>query len=119
MVKILIAGGRCAIGGRDYSLQKNVNNLVIGMGSEPADLILSAAQRKYFVPYASEDNYKSEFLKILEEERPDLVHFQNDLEIYHASLIRDEILATGVKSLCHRTKSLIHAFISINHTGHS
>lgn len=98
MVKILIAGaGGAPSEGVIYSLQKNVNNVVIGMGSEPADLVLSAAQRKYFVPYASEDNYKAELLKILEEERPDLVHFQNDLEIYHASLIRDEILATGVK----------------------
>jgi carbamoyl-phosphate synthase large subunit len=36
-------------------------------------------------------------LQILETEKPDLVHFQNDLEIYHASLLREEIKSTGTK----------------------
>lgn len=98
MAKILIAGaGGAPSEGVIFSLQKNSKNVVIGMGSEPTDLILSAAQRKYFVPYANDDRYQLELIKILEKERPDLVHFQNDLEIYHASSIRKEILATGVK----------------------
>ena len=75
----------------------NPNNNVIGMGSEPADLILSRVNRKYYIPYANTANYKDRLLNILEQEKPDLVHFQNDLEIFHASLIRDEILSTGTK----------------------
>lgn len=33
----------------------------------------------------------------MENEKPDLVHFQNDLEIFEASKIRDKIIATGTK----------------------
>lgn len=67
------------------------------MGSEPTDLILSHAKRKYCVPYANAPEYKDALLKVLNYEKPDLAHFQNDLEVYHASLMRDDILATGTK----------------------
>lgn len=36
-------------------------------------------------------------LSVLNSEKPDLIHFQNDLEIYHASLIREDIMETGTK----------------------
>ncbi len=98
MPKILIAGaGGAPSEGVIFSLQKNINNSVIGMGSEPADLVLSAAKKKYYVPYANDENYRDALMRILEVEKPDLVHFQNDLEIFHASLIRDEIISTGVR----------------------
>lgn len=96
--KILIAGaGGAPTEGVVYSLQLNSENDVIGMGSEPADLILSKVNRKYYVPYANTASYKDRLLNILKNEKPDLVHFQNDLEIFHASLIRDQILSTGTK----------------------
>ena len=98
MKKILIAGaGGAPTEGVIFSLRKNPNNYVIGMGSEPTDLILSKAHKKYYVPYANTNEYKDKLLSILNKEKPDLVHFQNDLEIYHASLIRDDITATGTK----------------------
>lgn len=99
MAKILIAGagGAPSEGVINSLLQSKENFEVIGMGSEPTDLILSHAKRKYCVPYANTPEYKDELLKILNKEKPDLAHFQNDLEIYHASLIRDDILATGAK----------------------
>jgi carbamoyl-phosphate synthase large subunit len=67
------------------------------MGSEPTDLILSAAKKKFYIPYANDPLYKDSLLDLLAREQPDFVHFQHDLEIYHASLFRDEILATGTK----------------------
>ena len=98
-MKILIAGagGAPSEGVIKSLLRSKKGEEIIGMGSEPTDLILSAAKRKYLVPYANEPNYKEELLKILNIEKPDLVHFQNDLEIFEASLIRDEILSTGTK----------------------
>jgi hypothetical protein len=97
--KILIAGagGAPSEGVINSILGAKRREIVIGMGSEPTDLVLSAAKKKYFVPYANQPEYKSSLLKILDAEKPDLLHFQNDLEIYHASLMRDEILATGTK----------------------
>lgn len=98
MKRILIAGaGGAPTEGVIFSLLKNPNNYVIGMGSEPTDLILSKAHKKYYIPYANTAEYKDKLLAILNKEKPDLVHFQNDLEIYHASLIRKDIEATGAK----------------------
>ncbi|EGR0413218.1 carboxylate--amine ligase [Vibrio cholerae] len=98
MYKILIAGaGGAPTEGVVFSLLKNPNNYVIGMGSEPTDLVLSKSHKQYYVPYANSPDYKKRLLEILNKEKPDLVHFQNDLEIYHASLIREDIEATGTK----------------------
>lgn len=99
MKKILIAGcgGAPSEGVVNSLLRCNKRDEIIGMGSEPTDLVLSHATRKYLVPYADAPNYKNELIKILEKEKPDLVHFQNDLEIYEASKIRKDIEATGTK----------------------
>lgn len=98
-MKILIAGagGAPSEGVINSLLKSRKGECVIGMGSEPTDLVLSNAERKYYVPYANSPEYKSALLKILNEEKPDLIHFQNDLEVFHASLIRQDITQTGVK----------------------
>lgn len=100
MKKILIAGagGAPSEGVINSLLKSKKNENIIGMGSEPTDLVLSAAQEKYYVPYADAPEYKEALLKILNQIKPDLVHFQNDLEIFHASKFRDEINATGAKT---------------------
>jgi len=99
MKKILIAGcGGAPSEGVVKSLLKcETGDEIIGMGSEPTDLVLSKAKRKYVMPYADSKNYESELLKLLNYEKPDLVHFQNDLEIFEASKFRDKITATGTK----------------------
>lgn len=99
MAKILIggAGGAPSEGVINSLLRSAKHEEIIGMGSVPSDLVLSAAKRKYIVPYANTSEYKDELLKVLNKEKPALVHFQNDLEIYHASLIRDDIQETGTK----------------------
>lgn len=98
MKKILIggAGGAPSEGVIKSLLRSDKQETVIGMGSEPTDLVLSAALRKYIVPYANQPAYKDALMKILRKERPDFIHFQNDLEIFHASLIRDDIMSEGV-----------------------
>jgi len=98
MRKILVAGaGGAPTEGVVASLLKNPNNHVIGMGAEPMDVILSKAHKKYYVPYANTNEYKDKLLDTRNKEKPDLVHFQNDLEIFHSSLIREDIKATGTK----------------------
>jgi carbamoyl-phosphate synthase large subunit len=98
--KILIAGagGAPSEGVINSLLMSKKHETIIGMGSEPTDLVLSNAEKKYCIPYANAPNYKEELLKILQAEKPDLVHFQNDLEIFHASNIREDIHAIGVKT---------------------
>lgn len=98
MNKILIAGaGGAPSEGVINSLVRLNEEEIIGMGSEPTDLVLSAAARKYYVPYANTNEYKDELLKIIRKEKPSLIHFQNDLEIFYASQLRDVIQNEGVK----------------------
>jgi hypothetical protein len=99
MAKILItgAGGAPSEGVIKSILAGQKQETVIGSGSEPTDLVLSVASKKFYVPYADTPEYKASLLNILNTEKPDLIHFQNDLEIYQASLIRDDIMATGTK----------------------
>ncbi len=99
MAKIIIAGagGAPSEGVIDSLLLSKKTEEVIGMGSEPTDLILSAASKKYVIPYANDPTYEEKLFKLINHEKPDLIHFQNDLEIFEASSIRDKILNTGVK----------------------
>jgi hypothetical protein len=98
MKKILIggAGGAPSEGVINSLLQSPKKEIILGMGSEPTDIVLSKASRKFYVPYANTPDYKSALLELLYNERPDLIHFQNDLEIFHASAFRNEINSLGV-----------------------
>lgn len=97
IILIAGAGGAPSEGVINSILRGRKQEIVIGMGSELTDLVLSAASRKFYVPYANKPDYKTRLLQILNTEKPDLVHFQNDLEIFRASQIRDDIQATGTK----------------------
>ncbi len=107
MPKILVggAGGAPSENVIRSLLESGDGDEVIGMGSEPSDLICSSAKRKYLVPYAYEKSYKDTLNKLLKREKPDLIHFQHDIEILEASKLRAGILKTGVKLFmpCHAT----------------
>jgi len=99
MSKILIggAGGAPSEGVINSLLRSDTPETIIGIGSEPSDLVLSNAHKKYYVPYANAPEYPDSLVRILKAEKPDLVHFQNDLEVFYASKYRDAIEATGTK----------------------
>jgi len=100
MKKILIAGagGAPSEGVINSLLRSEKKEIVLGMGSEPTDLVLSNAHKKLFIPYADTSGYKNALLALLQNEQPDLIHFQNDLEVFHASLFRDDIHNLGVRT---------------------
>lgn len=100
MTKILIAGagGAPSEGVINSLLKSRKQEQILGMGSEPTDLALSNASEKYFIPYADSVSYKPELISLLQRIQPDLIHFQNDLEIFHASQFRNEIHMLGVKT---------------------
>lgn len=99
MNKILIggAGGTPSEGVIKSLLKSTDKEEIIGMGSIPTDLVLSNVKKRYLVPFANDENYKKELMKVLFEEKPSLLHVQNDLEVYQISLMRDEILDMGIK----------------------
>lgn len=97
MKKILIggAGGAPSEGVINSLLKSGKKEIIIGMGSELTDLVMSNASRKLYIPYADSPEYKAALLNLLKLEKPNLLHFQNDLEIYYASLFRSDIVKTG------------------------
>lgn len=99
MSKILIsgAGGAPSENVIRSWLACEKNETIVGMGSEPFDLMLSRAEKKYVVPYAIDKNYEKKLLTLLNTEKPNLVHFQNDVEILEASKLREKILSTDTK----------------------
>ncbi len=100
MKKILIAGaGGPASEGVIRSLLDSKENFnVIGMGADSSDLILSRSSTKYLVPKADEINYALSLEKILETENPDLIHAQNDREVFEISKLRELIHSYGTKT---------------------
>ncbi|HXH41211.1 MAG TPA: carboxylate--amine ligase, partial [Thermoanaerobaculia bacterium] len=100
MPKILITGaGSVQSNGVIKSLLKNPGpgEDVIGTGSDPMDLALCTAVRKYLVPYSTKPGYREALLKVLALERPDMIHFQHDVELYEAMKFRAEIEALGIR----------------------
>ena len=97
MKKILIAGcgGAPSQGVVRSLLRCEKNDEVIGMGSQPTDLFLSRAKRKYVVPRDRQG------VRGVAAERlahaAGIVHFQNDLEIFEASKLRSAITQAGPK----------------------
>jgi hypothetical protein len=99
-MKILIAGagGAPSEGVINSLLKSKKKETIIGMGSEVTDLVLSKAEEKFYIPNSDSLDYKKSLIDLLKQEKPDLIHFQNDLEIFYASLFRDEINELGVKT---------------------
>lgn len=101
MPKIIItgAGSAQANGVINCLLMANDGDEIIGLGSDPTDLMMSRAHKKYLMPHSREENYKAAMLRIIEIEKPDMIHFQHDAEISVALRFRDEIVSKGVKML--------------------
>jgi carbamoyl-phosphate synthase large subunit len=98
MAKIMIGGaGGAPSEGVIYSLMRSNSHHIIGVGSDPSDLILSQAGEKYLVPQANHPDYEDRLLSLIAKVRPDLVHFQNDAEIFVASQLREKIQALGTR----------------------
>lgn len=98
MKKLLIGGaGGAPTENVIHSLKVSEKEEIIGMGSEPYDMMLSMADRKYQVPYATEPNYKKRLFQILSMEKPDFIHCQNDIEIKEISGLRKDICDKGTK----------------------
>ena len=72
---------------------------VIGLGSDQYDLMMCKAHKKYLMPHSSDKKYKDSLIKALYTERPDMIHFQHDAELFVALKFKDEIDALGVKML--------------------
>lgn len=99
MKKILLggAGGAPTENVVQALRQSETKEYLIGVGSEPYDMVLSGTDIKYQLPYAVESNYKKILFDVLKKEKPDFAHFQNDIEIREVSRIREEIENFGVK----------------------
>ena len=99
--KIIITGAGSAQANGVINCLKMANDgeEIIGLGSEPTDLIMCSADKKYLMPHSKNSEYKVALLNVLVKEKPSMIHFQHDYEIFKALEFRDEIEALGVKML--------------------
>lgn len=99
--KIVITGAGSAQSNATINclLMANDGEELIGPGADPVDLMFCRAHRRYLVPHAKQAGHKETLLKLLEIEKPDMIHFQHDLEVWKALQFREEIESTGVKML--------------------
>lgn len=102
MAKIVVTGAGSAQsnGVINCLLKDKEDDLeIIGLGSDRYDLMLSKAHKKILMPHSTKPEYKEKLLKVLKIEKPDMIHFQHDKELFIASKFRNEIESTGVKFL--------------------
>ncbi|OPZ78066.1 MAG: carbamoyl phosphate synthase-like protein [Alphaproteobacteria bacterium ADurb.Bin438] len=101
MAKIFITGAGSAQsnGVINCLLKEGDKNEVIGLGSDKYDLMLSKAHKRYLMPHSTKPEYKEKLLSLLNKEKPDMIHFQHDKELFMALKFREEIEATGVRML--------------------
>lgn len=99
--KIVITGAGSAQSNATINclLMANDDEEIIGPGADPVDLMFCHAHKRYLVPHAKQAGHKEALLKLLEIEKPDMIHFQHDLEVWKALQFRDEIESLGVKML--------------------
>lgn len=102
MAKIFVTGAGSAQSNGVINcllMDKDGGDEIVGLGSDQYDLMLCKAHKKILMPHSTKPEYKEKLLKVLNAEKPDMIHFQHDKELFIASGFRDEIAATGVKFL--------------------
>ncbi len=101
MAKIVVTGAGSAQsnGVINSLLLADEGDFLIGLGSDVFDLMLCNAHKKYLVPHSTRSEYKEFLLEVLAKEKPDMIHFQHDLELFMALKFRDAIEQLGVKML--------------------
>lgn len=99
--KIVITGAGSAQSNATINclLMANDGEEIVGPGADPVDLMFCRAHKRYLVPHAKQAGHKQALLKLLEIEKPDMIHFQHDLEVWKALQFREEIEDLGVKML--------------------
>ena len=80
-------------------LMGGCNEEVVGLGSDAVDLMFCRAHRRIIMPHSREPIYRDILLRVLDSERPDMLHFQHDAELAVALKFREEIENTGVRML--------------------
>ena len=94
MIKKIILGssGGPATEGVFNSLNEtNDSEEIVGIGSNINDLLTSNIPKKYLFPPASSEKYIDTLNKLIIEENPSFLHFQNDFELFEISKNRTKI----------------------------
>jgi len=84
MKKIVVTGAGSAQsnGVINCLLMEDRGEEIIGIGSDPYELVMCNAHRKILFPHSRSEIYKATLLEFLNAEKPDFIHFQHDLELY-------------------------------------
>jgi carbamoyl-phosphate synthase large subunit len=86
-----LGAGGAAANGFSRCLRKAGGYYLVGTNSNPHDIELAETDETHLVPHSSEDGYRPEILRLVDELDIDLVHAQPDPEVYELSCMRDRV----------------------------
>ena len=72
---------------------------IIGPGSDPIDLMFCKAHQRFLLPHSKDGQHRDELLNLISKTKPDMIHFQHDLELWKSLQFKNEIESLGVKML--------------------
>lgn len=98
-MKRLLVGGAGGTPSNNFiqSIRESKEKLfIIGMTSDPYDLCKADVEKKHLVPNANEKDYYFILKDIVEENKPEFIHVQNDFEVLAVSRFRDKLKKMNV-----------------------
>lgn len=69
---------------------------IMGMTADPYDLCKANVDKRFLVPFSYEKDYYSVLEHIIEENSPEFIHVQNDIEVLAISKFRKNLKKMGV-----------------------
>ena len=96
MAKIFVTGAGSAQSNGVVNcllMDKDSGDEIVGLGSDQYDLMLCKSHKKILMPHSTKPEYKEKLLKVLNAEKPDMIHFQHDKELFIAENDEKEMLA--------------------------
>lgn len=107
-MKRLLVGGAGGTPSNNFiqSIRKSEKLFIIGMTSDPYDLCKADVEKRHLVPYATETDYYYILKEIIEEDKPEFIHVQNDFEVLSISKFRNKLKKMNVITCLPNHKSV-------------
>ncbi len=108
-MKRLLVGGAGGTPSNNFiqSIRESSEKLfIIGMTSDPYDLCKAKVEKRQLVPNATEKDYYLVLEEIVEEDKPQFIHVQNDFEVLAISKFRNRLKKMDVITCLPKHKSV-------------
>lgn len=108
-MKRVLVGGAGGTPSNNFikSIRKSLEKFfIIGMTSDPYDLCKADVEKRHLVPFAYEKDYYLILEEIIEENKPEFIHVQNDFEVLSISKFRNKLKSMNVLTYLPKHESI-------------